>query len=87
MMRLGKAMGSPITIEASVNLGYIATLGCARFVFTDADELTAAISAYLRDPEGHEKMFFEMFPSAAVQPQPTEDINVGVESDRPLGCL
>ena len=69
MMKLGKAMNFDIHIEASVNFGYIATMGCAKFVYTDIGELVNAIASYLKDPEGHEKMFFAEFGTA---PQPTE---------------
>ena len=85
MIKLGKAMGYSILIEPSLNFTYIATLGCMKLTFDDIDELTAAISAYLRDPEEHEEMFFKEFGGGV--PQPTEAINVGVESDRPLGCV
>ena len=80
MMKLGKAMGYSILIEPSLNFTYIATLGCMKLTFNDIDELTAAISAYLRDPKGHEKMFFETFGDA-----PPEPVEVAAQPNT-LGC-
>ena len=60
-MKLKKAMKYDIHIEPSVNNRYIATLGCAKFVYTEINELLADIESYLKDPDGHENMFFKVF--------------------------
>ena len=85
-MKLGRAIGVSILIEATHNGGFDVKMGCARFAYADKESLIKAISEYLDDPEGHEKMFLKVF---GVAEQPTEPLQA--EAGRlygdTLGCV
>lgn len=44
----------PLEITPVLN-GFVVTAGCQKLVFTTAENMTDAIAAYYRDPEGMEK--------------------------------
>ena len=84
MMKLGKAIPFPIHIEASANMGYVATLGCATFVFVNEEALLSAIRDYVNNPEGHVKMYMEQFN----QEQPVLAMGEALTAERPgTGCV
>uniref|UniRef100_A0A6H1ZGX0 Uncharacterized protein n=1 Tax=viral metagenome TaxID=1070528 RepID=A0A6H1ZGX0_9ZZZZ len=78
-MRLGKAIKYNILIEASGNNGFIATVGCGRFVFENPKGLIDALVDYLDNPEKMEKTYGECFGPPAPGQAMREEIRV----DRP----
>ena len=50
-MKLGKVMNHSIMIEPSANNGFLVTVGCGRFTYTDKEELIADLEAFLEDPK------------------------------------
>ena len=58
-----------ITIEATPNGGFIATVGCQRFAYTDVKRLLWDLEEYMNSPSGVEKKFHEIVPS---REQPVE---------------
>ena len=71
-MKIGKAMKYNIVIEPSGNMGFIVSVGCAKFVFESHKVMTESIKEYLDNPEKAEKEYGKCYPSA-----PEQDRNTG----------
>jgi len=53
-MEFGKIINREIVISPSDNMGYVVTVGCGRFIYTDKKDLVADLEAYLNDPQRYE---------------------------------
>ena len=53
-MKFGKIINREIVISPSDNMGYVVTVGCGKFVYTDKKDLVADLEAYLGDPQKYE---------------------------------
>ena len=53
-MEFGKIINREIVISPSDNMGYVVTVGCGRFIYTDKKALVADLEAYLNDPQKYE---------------------------------
>jgi len=50
-MKFGRITIREIVISPSDNMGFIASVGCGRFVYSDKKDLVADLEAYLDDPK------------------------------------
>ena len=60
-----------VTIEHTLNGGYLVGVGCARFSYTSAAQLCRDLKAYLEDPEKYEQKYNEMMDDKHRQLHPT----------------
>ena len=56
-MNFGKAINHKIYIDPSGNNGFVVTVGCGVFVYTDTKQLIADLETYLANPEWMEKEY------------------------------
>jgi len=64
-MKLGKAINYKIIIEPSDNEGFIAKVGCGKFVFTDKGALISAMGEFLEHPEKWEGTYNKLLGNEA----------------------
>jgi len=53
-MNFGKIINQTIKIQASGNNGFLVTVGCGRFVYSDKKKLVEDLEEYLSDPKRFE---------------------------------
>ena len=56
-MNFKKALQHEIKIKASDNNGYIVTIGCGEYVYSNPNDLIKDLKEYLKDPEKMEKKY------------------------------
>lgn len=58
-MEFGKALPYDIVISSSANQGFKVKVGCCESVFSNKEDLKAALAEYIDDPESMEKKYNE----------------------------
>ena len=69
-MKLGKVMHHNIVIESSNNMGFVAHVGCGRFVFESKENLLAALDQYLTCPIDWENTYIKSHQEEATEASP-----------------
>lgn len=73
-MKLGKVIKYKITIEPTLNNGFIVKVGCGLFGYSSSGNLLNALDEYLKNPEKFEKEYNDL--QGATAEEVTDDEQV-----------